>query len=148
MQLLERHRRELPRYNLALRAQLTATIHPAMTQATSASRRAASIRCQYGWAAICAAMSMIDFTKPLSFRVNTQQVLNKVMVKPSLKVMLEDLYMRADRQRVYMVKLDWPKSRNDEMKPPIKCTSRCDFIVLAKRKPQRSKRSSSKLYQR
>jgi pimeloyl-ACP methyl ester carboxylesterase len=52
--------------------------------------------------------SMIDFTKPVSFRVNDTQVLKKVQVKPSLAVMLEDLYRRGDRQRVYMAKLDWP----------------------------------------
>jgi hypothetical protein len=55
--------------------------------------------------------SMIDFAKPVSMRVNDAIVLNKKMVKPSLAVMLEDLYQRGDRQRVYLAKLDWSKSR-------------------------------------
>lgn len=53
--------------------------------------------------------SMIDFTKPVSFRVGDAIVLNKKMVKPSLAVLLEDLYRRGDRQRVYLAKLDWSK---------------------------------------
>ncbi len=57
--------------------------------------------------------SMIDFTKPVSFRVNDEQVLNKKMVKLSLAVLLEDQYRRGDRQRVYMAKLDWPKARKE-----------------------------------
>jgi pimeloyl-ACP methyl ester carboxylesterase len=60
---------------------------------------------------------MIDFSKPVSFRVSlgrtTQaiQVLNKKMVSPSLSVLLEDLYRRGDRQRVYMARLDWPAEK-------------------------------------
>jgi pimeloyl-ACP methyl ester carboxylesterase len=52
---------------------------------------------------------MIDFTKPVTLRVETAAT--KQMVKPSLKVMLEDLYLRGDRQRVYMARLDWSAPR-------------------------------------
>jgi pimeloyl-ACP methyl ester carboxylesterase len=50
--------------------------------------------------------SMIDFTKPASFRLNNKIWLDKKMVNPSLEVLLEDLYRRGDRQRIYMAKLD------------------------------------------
>ena len=49
--------------------------------------------------------SMIDFTKPVSFRVGNKVWLNKEMVKPNLTVLLEDLYQRGDRQRIYLAKL-------------------------------------------
>jgi len=51
---------------------------------------------------------MIDFSKKVSFRVNDKQVLKEETVRPSLSVLLEDLYRRGDRQRVYLARLDWP----------------------------------------
>ena len=53
---------------------------------------------------------MIDFSKKVSFRVNDKQVLKEETVRPSLSVLLEDLYRRGDRQRVYLARLDWPAS--------------------------------------
>jgi pimeloyl-ACP methyl ester carboxylesterase len=53
---------------------------------------------------------MIDFSKDVSFRVNDTQVLKGKKVTPSLSVLLEDLYRRGDRQRVYLARLDWPAS--------------------------------------
>lgn len=47
---------------------------------------------------------MIDFTKPLTIRVNGGAVVSNKPVKPSLQTMLEDLYQRGDRQRLFFVK--------------------------------------------
>lgn len=47
---------------------------------------------------------MIDFTKPVTIRVNGGVVVNARPVKPSLQTMLEDLYQRGDRQRLFFVK--------------------------------------------
>jgi pimeloyl-ACP methyl ester carboxylesterase len=48
---------------------------------------------------------MIDFTKPLTVRINGGLVLTNRKVTPSLSTLLEDLYERGDRQRVYWAKL-------------------------------------------
>jgi pimeloyl-ACP methyl ester carboxylesterase len=48
---------------------------------------------------------MIDFTKPLTVRINGGLVLMNRKVTPSLSTLLEDLYQRGDRQRVYWAKL-------------------------------------------
>lgn len=55
------------------------------------------------------ARDMIDFTKPLTVRINGQVRLNNQRVQPSLRTLLEDLYQRADRQRVYWAKLDFDR---------------------------------------
>jgi hypothetical protein len=52
---------------------------------------------------------MIDFTKPLTVRVNSSIRLNNRRVSPSLVTMLEDLYVRGDRQRLYWAKLDFDR---------------------------------------
>jgi hypothetical protein len=52
---------------------------------------------------------MIDFTKPLTVRVNGSIRWNNRRVTPSLVTMLEDLYVRADRQRLYWAKLDFDR---------------------------------------
>jgi pimeloyl-ACP methyl ester carboxylesterase len=48
---------------------------------------------------------MIDFTKPLTVRINGGLTLTNRKVTPSLSTLLEDLYERGDRQRVYWAKL-------------------------------------------
>ncbi len=48
---------------------------------------------------------MLDFDKPVLVRVNGAAA-GKRAVKPSLDVLLEDLYQRGDRQRAYWAKLE------------------------------------------
>src|SRR5262249_30181353 len=50
--------------------------------------------------------SMIDFDKPLTIRVNFEAKWNNKPVKPSLDTLLEDLYQRGDRQRLFLAKVD------------------------------------------
>ena len=50
--------------------------------------------------------STIDFEKPLTVYVGLKKA--TVKVKPTLSVLLEDLYQRGDRQRVYWARLDFP----------------------------------------
>jgi hypothetical protein len=50
---------------------------------------------------------MVDLTKPVTIQVNrfppkTQQF------TPSLEVMMEDLYERGDRQRLFWASVDFP----------------------------------------
>jgi hypothetical protein len=52
---------------------------------------------------------MIDFTKPVTVRVNGVIRWNNRRVAPSLVTMLEDLYARGDRQRLYWAKLDFDR---------------------------------------
>src|SRR5262249_17638097 len=52
---------------------------------------------------------MIDFTKPLTVRVNGGVRWNNRRVTPSLTTLLEDLYVRGDRQRLYWAKLDFER---------------------------------------
>ena len=49
--------------------------------------------------------SMIDFTKPVSFRINTMQT-NAVPVRANLETLLEDVYQRGDRQQLYFARLN------------------------------------------
>jgi hypothetical protein len=49
---------------------------------------------------------MIDFEKPVTLRYNGGAVAGKRAVKPSLETLLEDLYTRGDRQRVYWARMD------------------------------------------
>jgi hypothetical protein len=49
---------------------------------------------QVGW------KSMVDLSKPITFMVNRQPA-KTIKLAPSLGVMLEDLYERGDRQRLY-----------------------------------------------
>jgi pimeloyl-ACP methyl ester carboxylesterase len=48
--------------------------------------------------------SMIDFTKPVTLRVNSRQV-GPLPLRPSLETLLEDFYQRADRQQLYFARL-------------------------------------------
>jgi pimeloyl-ACP methyl ester carboxylesterase len=51
-------------------------------------------------------VSMIDFDRPISVRVGfVAKVFNR-RIKPSLAVLLEDLYQRGDRQQLYLAKID------------------------------------------
>jgi pimeloyl-ACP methyl ester carboxylesterase len=48
---------------------------------------------------------MIDFDRPVTVIVNTQNQVTAQKRKPSLDVLVEDFYQRADRQRVYYDKI-------------------------------------------
>ncbi len=48
----------------------------------------------------------IDFTKPVTVKLNYNVKLNAVPVKPSLGVLLEDFFDRGDRQRLYVARID------------------------------------------
>ena len=52
---------------------------------------------------------MIDFTKPLTVRLNGGTVYVNRQVAPSLTTLLEDLYQRGDRQRLFWAKLEFDK---------------------------------------
>src|SRR5262249_3403440 len=49
---------------------------------------------------------MIDFDKPVTVRINLKNVWVNRLVKPSLDVLLEDLYRRGDRQQPFLAKLE------------------------------------------
>jgi hypothetical protein len=57
-----------------------------------------------GQAVLWLGPNMIDFTKPITLRVNTQTS-NPITVRPSLETLLEDVYWRGDRQQVYFARL-------------------------------------------
>jgi pimeloyl-ACP methyl ester carboxylesterase len=50
--------------------------------------------------------SMIDFDKPVTIRVHFTVKWNNKPIKPSLDTLLEDLYQRGDRQRLFLAKVD------------------------------------------
>jgi predicted esterase len=52
---------------------------------------------------------MVDFNKPVTVRINGAVRLMKRKVEPKLETLLDDLYQRADRQRVYWARLDFDK---------------------------------------
>jgi hypothetical protein len=52
---------------------------------------------------------MIDFTKPLTIRINDRLVWQNRLVQPSLATMLEDLYTRGDHERLFWAKLDFDR---------------------------------------
>jgi pimeloyl-ACP methyl ester carboxylesterase len=52
---------------------------------------------------------MVDFSKPVIVRVNNRILWNNRKVEPSLGTLLEDLYLRGDRQRLFWAKLDFDK---------------------------------------
>jgi pimeloyl-ACP methyl ester carboxylesterase len=49
---------------------------------------------------------MMDLSKPLSIRVNGQEVGRSRTITPSLETMLEELYTTGDRQRLFVAKID------------------------------------------
>lgn len=50
---------------------------------------------------------MIDFSKPVTLYLNMQQRWINRPVTPSLATLLEDFYLRGDRQRLYWARLDF-----------------------------------------
>ena len=55
------------------------------------------------------ARDMIDFTKPISVRINGEPRMNNQRIQPSHQTLLEDLYQRGDRQRLYWAKLEFDR---------------------------------------
>ena len=49
---------------------------------------------------------MVDFTKPVTVRVNGGILWNNRRVTPSLATLMEDFYERRDRQRLFLAKID------------------------------------------
>jgi pimeloyl-ACP methyl ester carboxylesterase len=49
--------------------------------------------------------NMIDFNKPVSFRINTLQA-GAVPARANLETLLEDVYLRGDRQQLYFARLN------------------------------------------
>ena len=49
---------------------------------------------------------MMDLSKPLSIRVNGQEVGRQRVITPSLETMLEEVYRTGDRQRLFVAKID------------------------------------------
>ena len=50
---------------------------------------------------------MIDFTKPVTVKINRRAYWTNKLVTPSAATMLEDFYERGDRQRLFMAKLEF-----------------------------------------
>jgi hypothetical protein len=55
--------------------------------------------------------SLIDFSKGLTVYINSTKRLTNTVIQPSLAVLLEDLYDRGDRQRLYLARLDFKPER-------------------------------------
>src|SRR5262245_14726192 len=51
---------------------------------------------------------MVELDKPVTVYINGQAQVN-VKVTPSIKFLMEDLYERGDRQRLYFARLDFDK---------------------------------------
>jgi hypothetical protein len=52
---------------------------------------------------------MIDFTKPLTVRINQSLRWNNRTIQPSVAVLLEDFYHQGDRQRLFWARLDFDR---------------------------------------
>ena len=52
---------------------------------------------------------MIDFSKPVTVRINNTILLQNRKVQPSYATLLEDLFTRNDRQRLFWAKLDFDR---------------------------------------
>ena len=50
---------------------------------------------------------MIDFTKPVTVKINRRAYWTNKLVTPSAATMLEDFYERGDRQRLFIAKLEF-----------------------------------------
>ena len=50
--------------------------------------------------------TMVDFEKPVTVNINSHQSLPNQRVKPSLHTLLEDFYLRGDRQRLFTAKIE------------------------------------------
>jgi len=55
------------------------------------------------------AKDMIDFSKPVTVRINNTFMIQKGKVQPSYATLLEDLFNRNDRQRLFWAKLEFDK---------------------------------------
>ena len=51
--------------------------------------------------------NMLDYTKPVTIRVNKDVILGNQKIIPSLKVLLESLYQTGDRQRLFLARIDF-----------------------------------------
>jgi pimeloyl-ACP methyl ester carboxylesterase len=81
------------------------SVSPASLQATISTGNHISIHTMgIGQAAVWLGPNMIDFNKRLTLRVNGQQ-LNPIPVRASLETLLEDVYLRGDRQQVYFARV-------------------------------------------
>ena len=49
---------------------------------------------------------MVDFTKPLKVTFNGRSWGRERTIQPSLKIMLDDLYQRGDRERMFLAYVD------------------------------------------
>jgi len=52
------------------------------------------------------APGMVDFGKPVTVMLNTGTKLNQRMITPNIGTLLEDFYLRGDRQRLYVAKIE------------------------------------------
>jgi uncharacterized membrane-anchored protein len=52
------------------------------------------------------ARDMIDFSKPVTVRLNSTTRWNNQKVQPSMNTLLEDFYRRGDRQRLFWAKIE------------------------------------------
>jgi hypothetical protein len=52
---------------------------------------------------------MVDFNKPITIRINGGVRLANYKVVPKLETLLDDLYQRGDRQRVFWAKVDFDR---------------------------------------
>jgi pimeloyl-ACP methyl ester carboxylesterase len=52
---------------------------------------------------------MIEFSKPLTARINGGTHFQNRIIKPNVGTMLEDFYQRCDRQRLYWARLDFDR---------------------------------------
>jgi hypothetical protein len=50
--------------------------------------------------------AMVDFEKPLTVNINGRVTLASRKIKPSLETLLEDFYLRGDRQRLFSAKIE------------------------------------------
>jgi len=49
---------------------------------------------------------MVDFSKPMKITVNGRAWGREQTIQPSLRTMLDDLYLRGDRQRMFLAFVD------------------------------------------
>jgi pimeloyl-ACP methyl ester carboxylesterase len=49
---------------------------------------------------------MIDWNKPVSFNVNLRPALSNRKIVPNVETLLEDLYLRGDKQRIFWAKIE------------------------------------------
>jgi hypothetical protein len=83
---------------------------PAMVCATIAAGNQIGVRVHgLNQVTVWLARGMIDFDKPVLVRINSA-IRSRGPVTPNLRTLLEDLYQRGDRQRLYVARLDFSVS--------------------------------------